>query len=213
MSVGSSVRQLLGPRFDAVAATAYRRAFVDLDVLAHVIAASGRPRSVLEVGCGEGALLSRVVDALEPGATALGIDVAGQPGHRYTGGSPEVEFRLTTASEVFAEGRRFDLVVLADVLHHVPIAERHDLVATCRDLAHPGGVVVVKEWVRRRNAAHLAAFTSDYVISGDRSVRFADDSELRELVRGVFDQDATLALEEVVIPPHRNNVAHVARLR
>jgi len=40
----------------------------------------GRFDTVIEVGCGDGALLARVMDSLGPTTSALGIDIAPNPG-------------------------------------------------------------------------------------------------------------------------------------
>ncbi len=208
MSIGSRVRSLLGPRLEQTAANGYRRLFVSLDSLATRVAHLGPFETVIEVGCGEGALLTRLMHALDPRATALGIDIAPNPGHNYTGRNHHVEFRQATVAEVVAEGRRFDLVIVSDVLHHIPAAERREFLVACRDLLAPGGTVVVKEWVKRRNLAHAAAYTSDYWISGDKTVEFFNDDEMRALFVEVFGD---INAVETTIAPHRNNLVLATR--
>ena len=205
MSVGSSVRRLLGPRLERAAADRYRRLFVDLDALATTIAGLGSFGSVIEVGCGEGALLSRLMDALDPDATAVGIDIAANPGHGYSGRNPDVVFRQAAVAELVAEGQRFDLVVVSDVLHHIPPTERITFLESCRELLAPDGTIVVKEWVRRRNIAHLAAYTSDRYVSGDKGVQFYTQDELQTVFSDVFRVDG-LPLITSHTRPHWNNV-------
>ena len=57
VTIGSSVRRMLGPRLERAAADRYRRMFVDLDALAMIIAGLGsfiEARRDLKVGiCGE----------------------------------------------------------------------------------------------------------------------------------------------------------------
>jgi 2-polyprenyl-3-methyl-5-hydroxy-6-metoxy-1,4-benzoquinol methylase len=205
MTIGSSVRRMLGPRLERAAADRYRRMFVDLDALAATIAGLGPFASVIEVGCGEGALMSRLMDALDPDATAVGIDIAPNPGHGYSGRNSNVVFRQAAVAEMVAEGRHFDLVVVSDVLHHIPPADRIAFLESCRDLLAPHGTIVVKEWVRRRNVAHLAAYTSDRYISGDKGVQFYNQDELRTVFSDVFRVDG-LPLITSHTPPHWNNV-------
>lgn len=205
MTIGSSVRRMLGPRLERAAADRYRRLFVDLDALAATIAGLGPFASVIEVGCGEGALLSRLMDALDPAATAVGIDIAPNPGHGYSGRNANVVFRQAAVAEVVAEGPRFDLVVVSDVLHHIPPADRIAFMESCRDLLAPQGTIVVKEWVRRRNVAHLAAYTSDRYISGDKGVQFYSQDELQAVFTDVFRADG-LPLVTTHARPHWNNV-------
>ena len=205
MTIGSSVRRMLGPRLERVAADRYRRMFVDLDSLASTIAGLGSFGSVIEVGCGEGALLSRLMDKLAPDAYALGIDIAPNPGHGYTGHNQKVVFRQTAVADVVADGQRFDLVVVSDVLHHIPPTDRVGFLESCRDLLAPKGTIVVKEWVRRRNLAHLAAYGSDRYVSGDKGVQFYSEDELHAVFTEMFRADgAPLFVSHA--RPHWNNV-------
>ncbi len=205
MTIGSSVRRMLGPRLEHVAADRYRRLFVDLDALAATIVGLGSFTTVVEVGCGEGALLTRVMDALGPEASAVGIDIAANPGHGYSGRNQQVTFRQADVADVVAEGRRFDLVVISDVLHHIPPADRRTFLESCRELLAPNGTIVVKEWVRRRNLAHLAAYGSDRYVSGDKSVQFYNEDELQAVFGEVFRSDGA-PLFTSYARPHWNNV-------
>lgn len=208
MPIGSTVRGLLGPRLDRVVADRYRRMFVDLDALAATIVALDLFHSVVEVGCGDGALLSRLMAELPADARGLGIDIAANPGRSYTG-PDRVEFRQTDVATVVAAGQRFDLVVVSDVLHHVPVDQRSAFLVSCQQLLEPGGTLVVKEWVRRRNLAHLAAYTSDRFISGDRGVSFYNEHELRDALRGAMGDHSSVLTSYV--RPHWNNVILAGR--
>ncbi|CAB4882994.1 unannotated protein [freshwater metagenome] len=205
MTIGSTVRTLLGPRLEQVAANAYRRMFVDLDTVAATVAGLGSFENVIEVGCGEGALMTRLLDALAPTAQGFGIDIAVNPGHNYAGNNTNVEFRQADVADIVGEGRRFDLVVVSDVLHHIPPADRRGFLESCRSLLAPGGTVVVKEWVRRRNLAHAAAYGSDRYISGDTTVAFYTESELERLFADVFCHNRA-PFSRAYARPHRNNV-------
>ena len=205
MTIGSSVRRVLGPRLERVAADRYRRLFVDLDALAATIAGLGRFGTVIEVGCGEGALLSQLMDALDEHASAVGIDIAANPGHGYTGRNSNVAFRRAEVAELVAEGQRFDLVVVSDVLHHIAPTGRIGFLESCRDLLAPNGTIVVKEWVRRRNVAHFAAYGSDRYVSGDKGVQFYSESELQDVFTDVFRAGGAPVLTSYT-RPHWNNV-------
>jgi 2-polyprenyl-3-methyl-5-hydroxy-6-metoxy-1,4-benzoquinol methylase len=205
VTIGSSVRRLLGPRLERAAADRYRKLFVDLDALASTVSGLGSFTTVIEVGCGEGALLARLMDELDPNASALGIDIAPNPGHGYTGRNRKVVFRQAAVADVVADGLRFDLVVVSDVLHHIPPADRHDFLESCRELLEPNGTIVVKEWVRRRNVAHLAAWGSDRFISGDKGVAFFSEDELRDVFTDVFRAEGA-PLVTTHTRPHWNNV-------
>jgi 2-polyprenyl-6-hydroxyphenyl methylase/3-demethylubiquinone-9 3-methyltransferase len=106
------------------------------------------------------------------------------------------------------EPEPFDLVLLVDVLHHVKVASRDDLLDDMRQLTTPGGHYAVKDWVRSRSIAHLAAWASDRLVTGDRVAYFEDD-EIRALVPSRFPGDAEVLSARIA--PRRNNVLLVYR--
>ncbi len=103
------------------------------------------PRSLLDVGCGEGVLVQRWAQRLGS-ARVVGIDLeeesiqAGWAEHR----APNLEYRVMEAANLpFADGE-FDLATAIEVLEHVPdpahtvaemarCAERHLLVSVPRE--------------------------------------------------------------------------------
>ncbi len=210
MTIGSGVRRLLSPRLERFAVDRYRRLFVDLDALAAIIAGLGPYTSLIEVGCGEGALMTRLIDALGPDTTALGIDIAANPGHGYTGRADNVAFRQAAADEVVADGSRFDLVVVSDVLHYVPVHDRRRFLESCRRLVAPDGTIVMKEWARRRNVAHFAARVADRFISGHKGVDFYTEDELRAIFSVVYCSDGSRPFATHA-RPHWNNLVLAAR--
>jgi 2-polyprenyl-3-methyl-5-hydroxy-6-metoxy-1,4-benzoquinol methylase len=120
MSLGGAVRRAFGP-LERPVAEAYRRIFVDLDALvARVRTWAPAPARILEIGCGEGAVTERLARSY-PEAAILAIDVSPSVGRLFRGHRPNVEIRQTTLEGVVArEPHTFDLVLLCDVLHHVP---------------------------------------------------------------------------------------------
>lgn len=200
MTPGDLARRILGPLTDPVARL-YRSYFVDLESFAGKLAPLERVSSVLEIGCGDGHLCQALADTF-PDADLLGIDIADDPGALYRGRSQGVRFLQITAEELAEDHEgEFDLVVLCDVLHHVPLEEREALMSTARRLAAPGGHLAVKDWVSSRNLATGFAYLSDRFITGDRPRFFTTDSELSSLV--VADSMSVIAGGSV--PPKRNN--------
>lgn len=210
MTIGSGVRRLLGPRLERFAVDRYRRLFVDLDALAAIIAGLGPYTSLIEVGCGDGALMTRLTNALGPDTTALGIDIEENPGRRYIGRADNVTFRRVAVAEVVADGNRYELVVICDVLHYVAPHDRRAFLESCRQLLAPNGTIVVKEWVRRRNIAHLAASGSDRFISGYKGVEFYTEDELRAVFSIVYCPDGARPFATHA-RPHWNNLVLAAR--
>jgi 2-polyprenyl-3-methyl-5-hydroxy-6-metoxy-1,4-benzoquinol methylase len=83
------------------------------------------PDSLLDVGCGEGMLVQRIAQRLDP-RRVVGVDVeeasiqAGWAAHR----APNLEYRAMRAEELpFGEGE-FDTVSAIEVLEHLPDPER-----------------------------------------------------------------------------------------
>lgn len=184
MSIGAAVRNRLG-RLESPATDAYRAIFFSLtDFVSNVRRMVPDANRVLEVGCGDGAVADRI-SRLYPGAHYTGIDVAPEPGRRYRGDPARATFRSITSGQLReTDPMPFDLVLIVDVLHHVPKNDdRAQILADAAAMMAPGGTVLVKEWERSRHLGYLAGATSDRYVSGDRSARFMDRSELVTLLR------------------------------
>jgi 2-polyprenyl-6-hydroxyphenyl methylase/3-demethylubiquinone-9 3-methyltransferase len=178
--------------------------FVDLDSFVDRIREWTEATRILEIGCGEGAVTERLVQRF-PSARIVAIDVSANAGRLFRGDRSRVEFGQALAEDVVAsEVGSFDLVVLADVIHHVPVRLRRPLLESARLALAPQGRMVFKDWSRRRNAAHAACFVADRYLTGD-DVSYLSEDELRTLAKEVFGNDALLA--ECHIGPWRNNFA------
>ena len=100
---------------------------------------------VLELGCGEAGILARMV---EEGATGVGLDLnTGKISWAQEHFAPAIEagqMRIEHA-DIFewmtACGERFDIIVLKDVIEHVP--SKRVLLMLCRELLRDGGVLFV----------------------------------------------------------------------
>lgn len=210
MSLGQTVRGTLG-RWETPAAEAYRSLFIDLDALAAEVGAlSPTAARVLEIGCGDGSVADRIC-RLWPAAEYLGIDIAPQPGRRFTGPPDQAQFRAASTAELrLSEPAGFDVVLVVDVLHHVPGDEgRAALLRDAAALTTPGGLLLVKEWRRCARPRHLLAYLADRYVSGDAGVRFMDDTELRGLLAAAVP-DFTIAATRSV-RPGPCNVLHALR--
>lgn len=206
LGIGPLVRRAFG-RHERRIAAAYRGMFVDLDafvtsVRAHVPA----PSQVLEIGCGDGAVTERLA-AVFPGSLLTGIDVCAQPGRLYFGEPSRVRFLRTSAAELGAtEDARYQLVIISDVLHHVPYPQWTQFLSSVLALLAGNGTVILKEWVRKPTPAYLLGYLSDRFVTGDR-IRYADRAELRLLAESCFGRSAIRA--EFRIRPWDCNLALV----
>jgi 2-polyprenyl-6-hydroxyphenyl methylase/3-demethylubiquinone-9 3-methyltransferase len=144
-----------------------------------------------------------------PDATYHGIDVAPEVGRLYRGDAERARFRSIDSRSFLAETtERFDLVLVVDVLHHVPRAHRDDLLRDVRSLTRPGGHYAIKDWVESRSPFHYAAWASDRLLTGDR-VAYFEPGELESLSPRLFPTDVLVG--ETRVRPRRNNLLLVFR--
>ena len=95
-------------------------------------------------------------------------------------------------------------MVLADVLHHVPVESRQALLEAVKLALAPGGAFVFKDWQRTFSPIHLLGYASDRWLTGDR-ISYMSRAEMRERLTRSFGAAALIA--EAAVPPWRNNIA------
>ncbi len=201
MALGNLLRRLLGPLADPLIRL-NRRLFIDLRSLGEILGRGPEPDTVLEIGCGDGHMCE-VLGVVFPSAQIKGIDIVENPGWLFKGDIDRVEFRRVEASALAAEGERFDLVLINDVLHHVPPENRGPLLRAAWDLTARGGRVTVKDWIRFNNLATLASFLFERLVTGDRVAYFPTFDSLVTLVTS--ECEGGEVVERGTVPPHRNN--------
>jgi SAM-dependent methyltransferase len=125
------------------------------------------PKTVCEVGCGAGAILACLVEDM-PGITCLGIDVSPQAIQLARTRESE-SLRFQQADALTYEAAQFDLVLVVDVLEHVP--DYLGFLMAIRRLGHRfifhiplelSALWVLREWQitrRRKQVGHLHHFT------------------------------------------------------
>jgi 2-polyprenyl-3-methyl-5-hydroxy-6-metoxy-1,4-benzoquinol methylase len=201
MSLGPLVRSLFG-RHERAIADAYRTLFVDLDHLVELLTPDRRPAAILDLGCGEGAGTTRLARKF-PDAEILGIDLTPRVGRLFDGDRTRVSFQQTSIQELaMVRPASFDLILAADVIHHIPIEERVSVLAAARQTMRPGGTFVLKDWTRSNSPIHALCWASDRFLTGD-AVRYCDVAELRALfLEGLRDVDI---INESTVPPWSNN--------
>jgi 2-polyprenyl-3-methyl-5-hydroxy-6-metoxy-1,4-benzoquinol methylase len=87
--------------------------------------ASAAPRSVLDVGCGEGILTSGWAQQ-NPGARVVGFDLEDPKLREHWAGAsqPNLSFQTGDARELPFADREFDMVAAIETLEHIPDSER-----------------------------------------------------------------------------------------
>jgi 2-polyprenyl-3-methyl-5-hydroxy-6-metoxy-1,4-benzoquinol methylase len=196
VALGPAVRTRLG-RWEIPAADAYRSLFLNHADCAAVLASAFPATRILEVGCGDGSVAQRLLERY-PDASYTGIDVSAEPGRLFRGDAARARFQsIDSTSYLATEPEPFDLVVVVDVLHHVPSPLRPAVLADVRALTAPGGHYAVKEWDPLRGTVHAVAYLADRFLTGDR-ISHLTPAELRE-------QLGDELVLEARIPPHRHN--------
>ena len=207
MPIGPLVRRSLG-RFERPATDLYRSLFFNLGAFVrNVRASAGTPRRVLEIGCGAGIVTEHLSTAF-PAADVTAIDICESPGSMCAHRSRTRFLRMTASELCVTRPQPYDLIVISDVLHHVPRSGRRELLARAADLSAHDGVVVLKEWVRQRTPAYLLGYCSDRFITGD-DVHFMNEDELGAMAREVFGADSVRS--QFRVPPWACNLALVIK--
>ncbi len=203
MGVGSAVRRRLG-KLEVPASNLYRSFFINLDDLGLLVHSLFPDATrILEVGCGDGMFANRLA-WMYPKATYVGLDVAPGPGRLFTGEPDRASFHSMYTGDYRKTGPdRFDLALLVDVMHHVPDAQRDDLLADLRAMTAPSGHYVLKDWAASRTPGHYAAFAADRLVSGT-PIWFMSAEQMKRRLNGLFPGDTLVA--EARIPPRRNNL-------
>lgn len=210
MGIGASVRAAFGP-WEREVASAYRGIYLDLADMERALARQvPQAARILEVGGGEGAV-TELLARIHPEAHILSIDITPRIGRLYSGRTERVEFREAMVGEIAAtQPGAFDMVVVSDVIHHVPQHLRTGFLGEVAACLAPGGQLVIKEWARAHTPIHWLCHASDRWLTGDR-VAFLTPDELRQLVAR-----AVPALElagEGTLAPWGNNVFQAYRKR
>ncbi|HEY3061093.1 MAG TPA: methyltransferase domain-containing protein [Chloroflexota bacterium] len=109
--------RLIELRGEAPEEVAARRAYLDLLGI-------GPGQRVLDVGCGTGVVTRSILARVTPGGSVVGVDAQPALLRVACEHTPGAEFRLGDASSLPFADSRFDVVVCATVLEHMPNAER-----------------------------------------------------------------------------------------
>ena len=116
---------------------------------------------------------------------------------------------MTVQAFAAKEQGKFDLIVLADVIHHVPPGSlRQSILETIKILLAGDGHLAFKEWERTPTPIHWLGYLSDRWITGDR-ISYMSGEEIRAQLREIFGSGAIRA--ETRVRPWRNNISLLVR--
>ena len=200
--IGPLIRRAFGP-YEHGVAELYRRIFIDLDDFAELMRAwVPQAHRILEVGCGEGAMTERLAGTY-PTASITAIDIAPKAGRLFRGNASAVTFRKETVESVAArEPASFDLVVLCDVMHHVPPEARKSLLSAIKRSLTPEGSLVIKDWMISGWPIHWLCEMSDRYLTGD-DVSYFTATSINAMLTGTFGDGCIQQADTV--RPWRNN--------
>lgn len=183
MSLGTWIRTRIPPQVFAKLARGYRALFMDATVVVEELdALLPQKCHLLDVGGGDGLLIDLLLRR-RPDLQVTMTDLSRNLGSLM---EPDTRNRVTfypgtsLATLLQDPSRRFDAVLLSDVLHHVPAAQRANLVCEARTLLRPSGVLLVKE-VSPGMLRSWLGLLADRHISGDRGVQLLPRGEVVSL--------------------------------
>jgi hypothetical protein len=168
---GQIARRILGKYFEPFG-NAYRRIFVDLDRVVEFYDREVPEKSrILDVGGGDGAVIERLLDR-RPDLLVTMTDLAENIGQFISERNrPRVNLLPKTSIEEMSG--QFDIVMISDVLHHVPPESRGQffavLASACERL--DSKKLIFKD-VEPKGVRSFLALLADRYITGDRHVSF-----------------------------------------
>lgn len=208
MAIGPAIRGILGP-LEKPISEFYRGIFIDLNAFVDQIRQWTTATNILELGCGEGAVIERLVKAY-PNTNITGIDISPRVGRMFQGDKSHVTFKQQTIKDFASENAAsFDLLITCDIMHHIPWELHKEILTDAGKTLKPGGYLVLKDWDRNRTPIHFLCHFADRFITGDH-VQYKSADELRELITEVFG--ANCIKVESRIHPHVNNIAFLVQV-
>jgi ubiquinone/menaquinone biosynthesis C-methylase UbiE len=131
---------------------------------------------ILDIGCGSGGLARLLV---EEGAEVTGVDPNPQALTAARTRAPAARFEEASAEALPFEDAAFDVVLVVNALHHVPLDAMDRAVAEAARVARPGGWLIVLEPLAAGNF-----FEALRVVEDETAVRLAARNALARAIEG-----------------------------
>ena len=97
--------------------------------------------SVLEIGCGIGTLSSFICSKLKKGKLT-GVDISPETIEQNKSRDKHVEFIVSDMTD-FSIDEKYDIIILPDVLEHIPIEAHDNIFKTIKNLIKPDGFIFI----------------------------------------------------------------------
>jgi 2-polyprenyl-6-hydroxyphenyl methylase/3-demethylubiquinone-9 3-methyltransferase len=144
-----------------------------------------------------------------PAAAVTAIDITPNVGRLFSGATSNVTFYQETVEAIAGrEPASFDLIVLADVIHHVPADARRSLMNAIERAMAPNGCLIFKDWLVSSTPIYWLCLLSDRYLTGDNVVYCTMDS-IDALLTESFGPHTIRQTNTV--RPWRNNIAVLVR--
>jgi len=188
MSLGSTARSLLGKRWFPVVGGWYRSVFVDLERVVECLPEVGPEARVLDIGGGDGQMINILLER-RPGLRITMLDMSSSVGSFL---KPELRERVqllpsTSLRDYAAVVHDVpDLVIVGDVIHHVPAERRPEFFADLRTVLRGQPTTLFIKDLEPGHFRSLLSLWADWYVSGDRAVTLASRETVTALVREAF---------------------------
>lgn len=151
---------------------------------------------ILDIGCGGGLIAEPMarLGAEVVGADAAEGNIAVARLHAERHGLA-IDYRVTTAEALAAQGEGFDVVLALEIVEHV--ADPASFVATCHDLVRPGGLILMTTLNRTARSFGAAILGAEWV--------------MRWLPRGTHDWNRFITPDELAQMMQRAGLIPVDR--
>jgi len=162
----------------------YRGFFIDLHLLVNHLPLTTPTARLLNIGTGDGVLVS-IIARRYPQLNVTTTDITPNQGWLIDEDLRDrIRLQVHTPDEIASHGfgETYDMVLLADVIHHVPVPDRSQLMARAWQATSPGGTLLVKDIEDRGFKARLSLW-SDRYLTGDRHTQLICAHAMELLMR------------------------------
>ena len=189
VSIGALARKVLGHKLFPVIGRTYRSLFVDLEKVAQFMSnVIPEDSHILDIGGGDGEPLNYLMARRYDIRVTL-IDLKVDIGNSI---SKEFKDRVTllpgTSMRQFIENnlRQPDCIMISDVIHHIPLADRTGFFKDICDLMTQSKAMLLIKDVEPGYFISRLGYLSDRYISGDKNVDLMSKSELCLMLKNVL---------------------------